>query len=1026
MPGVFSTELSVWQEVNSGVAYTETIHHRLWCQHVGKALGILLFNTGYSYDAQYRSLVFFMQLIAPNLGVFGMHGDTQPWQSFMTDDGSPVELSWDWGTNDGRPAIRYSIEPIGLKAGTSFDPLNLLVGPVLQGQLSKALPNMRLEWLHHFQDFFKVQGNNGCGLADLQDHNTSVFYGFDITDTDTTAKVYFFPKFRAIARNESNLEVLVQAIHSAPYCNEGNLNPLIIFSDFISDTVSADLEYEMLAIDLIDPHESRLKIYFRCRETSFDSVANIMTLGSRLHNPNLQKGLQDLRSLWNAVFTAHGSQPLNQVHHRTAGMLYNVEFRLGDHFPVAKIYLPVRHYSSNDGMVIQGLEKYISSHKRGRYMKAYSNAMTTLFGSETLEAGSGVQTYIGCSIRPDGTLRIVSYFKPPLSSCLNPTNKDGDVIYGVNTNFGGSADLRTSEFVELQRALVRELHYGVLPPGQRDHRTLQNKHHYNLLLDSGYDASFMPWSWARAAIVIRINSLISGCSAVRPVVVERMQDLLQHDIVPMIPLRGSISASGDLSPLSYICGVIQDTAFADIGLEPVMLEAKEGLAITNGTAVSAAAAVLGLYDTHALAILAQILTAMSVEALNGTTESFHDFFSQTRPHPGQTECARNILSFLAGSKLTKVNNGANWALRQDRYSLRTVPQWIGPILEDLVLAHQQISVECNSVTDNPLTTPEGACLHGGNFQAKSVTSAMEKARQATQGIGRMLFSQCTELINPATNRYLLPNLVADNPSVSLIFKGTDLYIAALTAELGFLANPVNHVQTAEMGNQSLNSLALISARYTHTANEVLSQLAALHLIAVCQAIDLRAMHVLFLEVCKPQFTELVAKHCMRPEETMTSSSGFVESFWNELLLSLETTASMELPKRFEVVAKSLRSSALDNPSLSRDSGLVDRLESFTEALSLLLYNTWCANRDAYLAHGDATYLLGRASKVVYIFLRHTLKVPMLASSKIMTPTTQEANSTQAPTVGSYTGAVYRALRDGTLIEAVMGLLLPCK
>ncbi|GAW25908.1 putative phenylalanine ammonia-lyase [Rosellinia necatrix] len=546
----------------------------------------------------------------------------------------------------------------------------------------------------------------------------------------------------------------------------------------------------------------------------------------------------------------------------------------------------------------------------------------------------------------------------------------------------------------------------------------------------------------------------------------------------MIPLRGSISASGDLSPLSYICGAIQgkptirvlsrtsnavyaDTALAETGLEPVKIEAKEGLAVTNGTAVSTAVAVLGLHDTHSLAILAQILTAMSVEALNGTTESFHAFFSQTRPHPGQTECARNILSFLTGSKLTKVNNGANGILRQDRYSIRTVPQWIGPILEDLVLAHQQISIECNSVTDNPLAF-EGEFLHGGNFQAKSVTSAMEKARQATQGIGRMLFSQCTELINPATSQGLPPNLVADDPNVSLVFKGTDLYIAALASELGFLANPVNHVQTAEMGNQSLNSLALISTRYTHTANDVLSQLIALHLIAVCQALDLRAMNIEFIELYKPQFTEIVADHymaidnlepissnlavnggstldenksskCVASEHppsisdsdgTCMSFGRFIECLWNALLLSLETTAGIEPPRRFDVVAKSLRPSILDNPSFSRDPELIRRLERFTRALSLSLDDTWRANRDAYLAHGDATHLLGRASKVLYTFLRHTLKVPILASAELRTPATEDMQGRQAPTVGSYTGAVYRALKDGTLIEAVIGLLEP--
>lgn len=140
---------------------------------------------------------------------------------------------------------------------------------------------------------------------------------------------------------------------------------------------------------------------------------------------------------------------------------------------------------------------------------------------------------------------------------------------------------------------------------------------------------------------------------------------------------------------------------------------------------------------------------------------------------------------------------------------------------------------------------------------------MEKSRQGIQGIGRMLFSQCTEVINPSTNRGLPPNLVAEDPSLAFIFKGTDLNIAALTAELGFLAHSVNHVQTAGMGNQSLNSLALVSARYTNTANEVLTQLMAAHMIAVCQTLDLRVMHLQFLELYQPQFFELVAAHWYR-------------------------------------------------------------------------------------------------------------------------------------------------------------------
>lgn len=346
---------------------------------------------------------------------------------------------------------------------------------------------------------------------------------------------------------------------------------------------------------------------------------------------------------------------------------------------------------------------------------------------------------------------------------------------------------------------------------------------------------------------------------------------------------------------------------------------------------------------------------------------------------------------------------------------------------------------------------------------------MEKTRQAVQGIGRMIFSQCTELMNPVTNRGLPPNLIAEDPSISLIFKGTDLNIAALTAELGFLANPVNHVQTAEMGNQSLNSLALISARYTQTANDVLAQLIAAHLVAVCQALDLRAMNMQFLDLYQSQFRGLLADHYAAAGESRLSSNGVYlttnilsshandlserviseplfstpdngsasslqelnKALWSQLVVSLDTTASMDASERFGVVAKSLRPIVLDNPAFNQDPKLVSRLATFTDALSVSMHDAWCANRDAYLVHGDATPVLGKASRAIYTFIRQTLRVPLLSTRNLMTPTLDEmesglgVNGTQAPTVGSFTGAVYRALRDGSLMKVGIEVLKTC-
>ena len=273
---------------------------------------------------------------------------------------------------------------------------------------------------------------------------------------------------------------------------------------------------------------------------------------------------------------------------------------------------------------------------------------------------------------------------------------------GVNTGFGGSADTRTNQVDNLQRSLIRMLQYGILAsPQDGGTPTLPlGSHKANgvsngttdgttsgitngiisgitngtvngtvpepdtvsiltgaLSLDDSVVAACMPEAWVRAAILIRINSLIHGHSAVRPVVVERLRDLLIKDIVPRIPLHGSISASGDLSPLSYIGGVLQgepnlnvmmgdrntgkrrvapaSIALAQEKLEPVKLAAKEGLAIVNGTAMSCAAGTLAMHDAHGLAVLSQVLTAMSVEALCGTSESFDPFFAAVRPHPGQ-------------------------------------------------------------------------------------------------------------------------------------------------------------------------------------------------------------------------------------------------------------------------------------------------------------------------------------------------------------------------------------------------------
>jgi phenylalanine ammonia-lyase len=306
----------------------------------------------------------------------------------------------------------------------------------------------------------------------------------------------------------------------------------------------------------------------------------------------------------------------------------------------------------------------------------------------------------------------------------------------------------------MQRALIQHQNSGVLLPsdiGQTsddfDESSLDLKSHN------------LPRPIVRGTMLARINSLLRGHSAVRLVVVENIATLLNHDFIPVIPLRGSISASGDLSPLSYIAGALEgnhdifldcrmpngkreimsaDRAIQLAGLTPTTMMPKEGLGLMNGTAVSVAGATMALHETQYLALSTQVLTAMCTEAMRGSADNYHPFIADIRPHAGQMEAGINIFKMLETSKLVVGKDSHTAGLYQDRYALRTSSQWIGPQLEDLMLSAKQLEVELNSTTDNPLVDPEaGMVHHGGNFQAASVTSAMEKTRLSLQMLGKL-------------------------------------------------------------------------------------------------------------------------------------------------------------------------------------------------------------------------------------------------------------------------------------------------
>lgn len=559
----------------------------------------------------------------------------------------------------------------------------------------------------------------------------------------------------------------------------------------------------------------------------------------------------------------------------------------------------------------------------------------------------------------------------------------------------------------------------------------------------------MPEDWVRGTMLIRCKSLLAGHSAVRFEIVELLMSLLNNDMVPLVPLRGSISASGDLQPLSYIAGVLEghpdcyvwtndgnggrSLIPADVALEQLVYKSitfgpKEALAVLNGTAASTAVAALATHESHHLAIFSQVLTAMGVEAMHGSVGSFNAFFDRVRPHRGQREAAANIRLFLTGSQLVRPEHedeGNGVGLRQDRYAFRTSPQWIGPQLEDLALAHEQITIECNSTTDNPLIDIEdGAIHHGGNFQAASITSAMEKTRSCLQMFGRMLFSQCTELINPAMNNGLPPNLAADDPSTSYTMKGADINVAAYMSELAYLANPVSsHVQTAENGNQAINSLALVSARYTHMAIDCLSMICATYLYVLCQALDIRATDRAYLSSIGPAVNEITANIFesvfIDPNASNRLQSKLLEQVMKQFGLTTSLDSSDRFRKIAEAVQSTLTTTLYTHDSLPKHFDALSAIKQWTDRTSATLRHLFVQHRQAYFAAPDATPYLGAASSRMYSYVRRDLHVPF-HKGLVDRPTKDNG----LKTIGSNISIIHEAMRSGQLYDPVLKCLLP--
>lgn len=459
-------------------------------------------------------------------------------------------------------------------------------------------------------------------------------------------------------------------------------------------------------------------------------------------------------------------------------------------------------------------------------------------------------------------------------------------------------------------------------------------------------------------------------------------------------------------------------AIAKYGLKTVSLASKEGLGLVNGTAVSAAAAAIAMYDAECLGMLAQTNTALTVEALIGHAGSFDPFIHDViRPHPGQIDAARNMRTMLEGSALAVHEEPEIpltedvGILRQDRYALRCSAQWIGPQLEVFATARKQIETELNSTTDNPLIDLEGQKIHhGGNFMALATGSAMDHTRLCLQNLGKMAFAQVTEMINCQMNRGLPANLAGSDPSTNYHCKGLDIHAAAYCSELGFLANPVTtHIQSAEMNNQSIYSMAFVSARYTSEANDVLSLLLATQLYCAVQAIDLR-IAMSKVQVALDDLLESgLKKHFTLSAE---QAAALKIKLSVALLKRMEQTTSADCDARFDDAAKHLIGVVFDFVIQHGidTAGLADWRRDFA-AQAADIYRTIFTQHMSGTDRLDAKHYLGK-TYTIYETVRDIVNVRR----------GDVAEGKSGQTIGSSVSNIVEAVRDGRIISAIGKML----
>lgn len=403
-------------------------------------------------------------------------------------------------------------------------------------------------------------------------------------------------------------------------------------------------------------------------------------------------------------------------------------------------------------------------------------------------------------------------------------------VYGVNTGFGklASIKIRAEDTATLQRNLILSHCCGVGEPVEPE--------------------------TVRLIMALKLLSLGRGASGIRPEVVGLIEDMLARDVLPVIPSQGSVGASGDLAPLAHMAAAMlgegratyrgremaSAEALSAAGLKPVVLAAKEGLALINGTQVSTAFALAGLFEAFRAARNALVSSALSTDAIMGSTAPFLDEIHQLRGHPGQILAARVIRQLMDGSEIRESHRVGDSRV-QDPYCIRCQPQVTGACIDLLAQAGRTLEIEANAATDNPLVLIEsGQIVSGGNFHAEPVAFAADQIALAIAEIGAISQRRIALMVDPALSHDLPPFLTPE-PGLNSGMMIAEVTSAALMSENKHLATPCSTDSTPTSANQEDHvSMAAHGARRLKRMNANLAHIVGIEVLCAAAGVEFRA------------------------------------------------------------------------------------------------------------------------------------------------------------------------------------------